>query len=143
MNVLEYTTEQWKNIIKKKMKEKNCSDLVARMKRYKKIDSWKMSQENFEIKPYIAKLNLAEARDKFRLRSFMTRTVKMNYASDKQYAADLWSCWHCKKIDSQPHIKICPAYQKFRENKDLENDHDLVNYFRDVIKLRDNMDDSK
>jgi hypothetical protein len=70
----------------------------------------------------------------------MTRTVKMNFASDKQYAADLWSCWHCPQIDSQPHIKICPAYQKFRENKNLENDHDLVNYFRDVIKLRDNMD---
>ena len=64
----------------------------------------------------------------------------MNFASDKQYAADLWSCWHCTHIDSQPHITICSAYQKFRENKNLDNDHDVVNYFWDVIKLRDNMD---
>ena len=42
------------NIVKKKMKGKNCSDLLAKMK--KKIDSRKMSDEHFEIKPYILKL---------------------------------------------------------------------------------------
>ena len=99
-----------------------------------------MSKETFEVKPYIKNLHLSEARDKFRLRSFMTRTVKLNFVSDKKFAAEEWSCWHCTKIDSQTHIRICPAYQHLRDNKDLDKDHDLVVYFREVIKLREDMD---
>ena len=71
----------------------NCSDLLAKMKTKKKtIYCRKMAEEIFEIKPYNLMLQLAAARDKFRLKIFMTRSVKMNFASNKQYAADLWSC---------------------------------------------------
>ena len=141
LNLSDYTKEQWKNVVKKKMKEKNCNDLLDIMKRkYKKIDYREMSKETFEVKPYIKNLHLSEARDKFRLRSFMTRTVKLNFVSDKKFAAEEWSCWHCTKIDSQTHIRICPAYQHLRDDKDLDKDHDLVVYFREVIKLREDMD---
>ena len=80
------------------------------------------------------------ARDRFRLRSLMTRTVKKNFSSDKKFKADLWHCWHCPCIDSQVHIQICPAYHKFREGKDMDNKQDLVEYFRKVIKMRDDME---
>ena len=32
LNMLDCTKEQWINIVKKKIKEKNCSDLLAKMK---------------------------------------------------------------------------------------------------------------
>ena len=42
-----------------------------------------------------------QPRDRFRLRSKMTKTVKMSYPSDKGYKADLWSYWHCPNLDTQ------------------------------------------
>ena len=139
-DVTTFSPGQWKSLINKKIEEKNSEDLLNIMKQdYKKIDHKIMRQEKFEIKPYIQNLHLSEARDKFRIRSFMTRTVKSNFSSDKRYMSELWSCWHCPNIDSQAHIRVCPAYQKLREKKDLDNDRDLVNYFREVIQMRDNM----
>ena len=139
-DITEYTPGQWKTLVSKKMEEKNTNDLLENMKRnYKKIDHNIMKKEKFEIKPYMKELHLSEARDRFRLRSFMTKTVKSNFSSDRKYMADLWSCWHCPKVDSQTHIKVCPAYQMLRQDKNLDNDHDLVSYFREVIKMRDNM----
>ena len=67
----------------------------------------------------------------------MVRTVKMNFSRDNKYMADLWCCWHCPYVDSQVHIQICPAYQQFREGKDMNNDKDLVEFYRKVIKMRD------
>ena len=111
-------------MIIRKIEEKNSEELLNNMKaNYKEIDHKVMRQEKYELKPYIQNLHLSEARDKFRLRSFMTRTVKTNLSSDKRYMAELWSCWHCPNIDSQAHIRVCPAYKKLRENKDLDNDH--------------------
>jgi hypothetical protein len=139
-DISKYSPGQWKTLISKKMLDKNTKDLLDNMKKnYKKIDHNMMREEKFQIKPYMKNLHLSEARDKFRLRSFMTKTVKINFSSDRKYMADLWSCWHCPDIDSQAHIRVCPAYQKLRVNKDLDNDHDLVCYFREVIKMRDNM----
>ena len=131
-----YTKGQWKTLIKKQIKIKNQNDLLLWMKRYSKIDQ-SISEETFEIKPYIKQLSISLARDKFRLRSHMMRTVKMNFSSDKKYMADLWRCWHCPCVDSQAHIQICPAYQQFREGKDMNNDKDLVEFYRKVIKMRD------
>ena len=107
--------------------------------KYKKINYSEMSEDNFELKPYFKNLDLSWDRDKFRLRSKMTKTVKMNYPSDKGYKADLWSCWHCPSLDTQSHIMTCPAYQQFRENRNLDNDQELVKFFRQVIQLRDDM----
>ena len=84
-------------------------------------------------------LDLSSARDKCRIRSKMTKTVKMDYPSDKGSKADLWSCWHFPSLDAQSHIMTCPAYQQFREDKDLDNDQDLVKFFRQVIQLQDDM----
>ena len=132
-----YTKLQWKLFVKKHIKIKNKADILERMKPYDKIDHKQMATEKYELKPYFKNLHLSEARDKFRIRSYMTRTVKMNFKSHKQYASDLWTCWHCPKIDSQAHVMICPEYEKFRTNKNLENDSDLVTYFREVLKFRD------
>ena len=72
----------------------------------------------------------------------MTPTVKMNFQSDKKFANKLWSCDSCvDKMgigvrDTQQHVMICPAYNHFRQGKDLSRDKELVEYFRNVIKVR-------
>ena len=140
LDVIEYSSGQWKKLVEKNIIEKNKTDLLETVKgKYKKISYEELSTEKFELKPYMRQLNISLARDKFRLRSKMTRTVKFNFPSDKKFRADMWRCWHCPSIDSQAHVRVCPAYQEFRLNKDLDNDKDLVLYFRQVIKLRDDM----
>ena len=140
LDVIEYSSGQWKKLVEKNIIEKNKTDLLETVKgKYKKISYEELSTETFELKPYMRQLSISLARDKFRLRSKMTRTVKFNFPSDKKFRADMWRCWHCPSIDSQAHVRVCPAYQEFRLNKDLDNDKDLVLYFRQVIKLRDDM----
>ena len=56
------------------------------------------------------------------------------------YSKQLWKCAHCDMIDSQTHIVHCVSYKHLREGKDLEEDKDLVKYFRDVIALREKVE---
>ena len=140
IDVNKYSSGQWKKLVEKNITQKNKTDLLETVKgKYKTISYEELSKEQFELKPYIKQLNMSLARDKFRLRSKMTRTVKFNFPSDKKFKADMWRCWHCPSIDSQAHVRVCPAYHELRHDKDLNNDKDLVLYFRQVIKLRDDM----
>ena len=85
---------------------------------------------------------MADARLKFKLRSCMTPTVKMNFKSDAKFAAQLWKCdgyaklSHSGNIDSQPHILWCEGYADLRYEKDLDYDQHLVEHFRSVISRR-------
>ena len=140
LDVNKFPSGQWKKLVDKNITQKNKTDLLDTVKgKYKKISYKELSKEQFELKPYIRELNMSLARDKFRLRSKMTRTVKFNFPSDKKFKADMWRCWHCSSIDSHVHVRVCPAYHEMRQDKDLNNDRDLVLYFRQVIKLRDDM----
>ena len=117
-DITQYSPGQWETLVSKKMMDKNTNDLLENMKRnYKKIDHNVMKEDKLEIKSYMKNLHLSEARDRFRLRSFMTKTVKTNFSSDKKYMAELWTCWHCPQVDSQTHIKVCPAYQKLNRTR--------------------------
>ena len=80
-------------------------------------------------------MSLRKARTKFRIRSRMIG-VKMNKKSDKKYANELWRCDFCQSIDSQAHIVWCPAFAPLREGKNLHDDEDLVDYFENVMKIR-------
>ena len=136
-----YSKLQFKKVINDKILAKNKIDLLDRIrsKGYQKLDHKDLSEENFELKSYFLNLTLAEARMKFRLRTKLARTVKMNFSSDRKFTEQLWSCWHCPRVDTQTHVTVCPAYEHLRENLDFDNDKDLVKYFDQVIKLRDEM----
>ena len=103
---LDFTKDTWKNMVKKAIKKK--------------------SEEN---------MSLRNARMMFRIRSSMT-DVKMNKKSDKKYASELWKCDLCKNLDSQSHVLWCPAFSSLREGRSLDNDSDLVTYFNQVMKIR-------
>ena len=69
-------------------------------------------------------------------RSNMTN-VKWNKRSDKQNQKSLWKCEECGNIDTQSHIVWCPSFASLREGKSLDNDADLVRYFQEVLKIRE------
>ena len=84
---------------------------------------------------------------KFKLKTGMTPTVRMNFPSDREFSRRLWTCPGCTEDktgydkveglrDTQAHILICPGYAELREDKDLSRDKDLVTYFRNVIQKR-------
>ena len=135
-----YNQLQWKNLINSKMNDLNKYDLLEKMDKYRKMDRTKLCEEKFEVKSYLKSLTPSQARLKFRLNSFMTKTVKMNFSSNPKFVKSLWTCWHCDKIDTQSHIMHCDSYESLRVDKNLDNDQELVKYFKQVIKLRENLD---
>ena len=77
--------KQWKNIVNKKIKEKNMFSLMEKIKSYKKLDFYLLADEKFEIKDYLKSLNLPDARLRFEIRTKMTKTVQMNYKGAPLY----------------------------------------------------------
>ena len=81
-------------------------------------------------------MSMSEARTLFRIRS-KTTNVRMNQRSDKNNAKNLWKCTECSNIDTQSHILWCPFFASLREGKSMDSDLDLVNYFREALKIRE------
>ena len=101
-----------------------------------KLKNGPMATETFEERPYISEMSLVDSRTLFRIRSKMTN-VRMNQVSDKTHAKNLWKCSECGNIDTQSHILWCPFFASLREGKSVDNDSDLVEYFIEVFKVRE------
>ena len=69
----------------------------------------------------------------------MTRTVQTNFKGDRHFAANKWKCVLCGLNDTQEHLLHCSGYSHLRQNKNLSNVGDLIEYFRNIIKERDVM----
>ena len=79
----------------------------------------------------------------FKIKSFMVPQVKLNYPSDPQYTKDRWTCYDCADekvgptmICSQPHVLVCEGHADLRVGVDLQEDRNLVQYYREVISRR-------
>ena len=123
------------------MNQKNSDDLLNLMKKYMKIDYFEMKTEKYERKEYLKSMTLENSRVMFGLRSKMTRTIKTHYSHEKAFNNELWNCMGCNsKIDSIFHVKNCLFYHNFRQKyPNLEADDDqLVEYFKEIIKMREN-----
>ena len=72
----------------------------------------------------------------FSLRSLTTPTIKTHQMSNADYANKLWQC-SCGATDTISHIKRCEIFTDIRQNLDIDNnENDLVKYFQEVIKRR-------
>ena len=108
--------------------------------KYEKLNYDDLKEETYEVKEYLKTMNLYDVRMKFAIRSKMVKKVAFNYSSDPKYSSQLWHCTHCDRMDSQTHILSCDSYQYLRSGKDLSSDKDLVTYFREVISLREKIE---
>ena len=140
-----YTKSQWKQFVKPKIRELNKSKILHQVKTkdYKKLNYQLMERDDFRANPYLSKLNVTDARLRFKINCEMTPTIQMNFQSDSQHTKELWTCPECAEPgdaigcrDTQRHVLICPGYEAFRENMDLTNDKDIVTYFQQVIQHR-------
>ena len=125
---------QWKKIIKEAVEKKNGMELKEKILKMEKLEV--MKNESYGLKDYLSDLSLEDARMLFRVR---TKTLKCKMNQSRHNRESLWKCKACGCIESQSHIMHCPAYQQLREGKSLENDEDLAIYFREVLKLRDQL----
>ena len=62
----------------------------------------------------------------------MTRAIQMNYKGDPLLKANGLKCVSC---GSQEHVMECDGCKALRKGKALREDQELVNFFREVIKL--------
>ena len=117
------------------MRIKSELDVKKQFENYSKLKYLNTETETLKQQEYISNLSLKDARTKFRIRSHMINT-KYNRKSDKAYAADMWRCDQCRSVDTQSHILWCPAFAPLREGKSLEDDKDLVCFFQEVMRIR-------
>ena len=136
-NLCNFSACQWKNFVKRKIADMNAKDILCQMEHYKKINKEDFDDKVHQVQQYLKDMNVAEARLRFKIRSLMTPTIRMNFQNDAVFRQEMWMCPGCNnRIDTQAHVMKCPAYSQLRENKDLSNDKDLVAYFANVVKLR-------
>ena len=134
--------QRWKKLLKRAIIDNNKKQLLGQIhSKYKKLDYSTLMNEEYETKGYMKKLRLSDARLRFRIRTKMVENIAFNFSNDPKHTRQLWRCTHCDYIDSQSHILVCDSYKNLREGKNLSSDYDLVKYFRDVISLRDKLDE--
>ena len=130
------TKGQWRGLTKKAITKQNKKDILEKMKSFKKLDYSIHAQESFGLQDYVKNLNIPDARLKFALRSKMLRTVQMNFKGEKQYKDNGWKCVSCNNLDTQEHLLSCEGYNFLRVGRNMDQDKDLVAFFRGVIKHR-------
>ena len=137
-----FSKAQWKMLINRAAKIKNGELLVEMMNQgYSELEI--MKSESYEEKAYLKDMSMYNARVNFSLRTRMFK-CKLNFMNDPAYKAEMWRCDSCETcIDSQSHILYCPAYRELREGKSLTSDLDVVNYFREVMRIRSNLELNK
>ena len=131
------SNKQWKSRVKQVIWKKNENELKSRLKEYSKLKGEDILEEDFEKKDYIKSMVLQDSRKMIRIRSKTTR-AKMNMKSNENFSRDLWRCDDCGNLDTQSHILWCPVYAQLREGKDINVEKDMVTYFREVFRAREN-----
>ena len=128
---------EWKRIVKKAIVAANSRELKQEIvEKYKKLKNSDLVSEEFGRKEYLKKLNIHQARTKFKFRCSMTQHVKMNQKSNPQYAESLWRCEECGLQDTNAHLLWCSGYKSFMEGKDLECDQHLCDYLQKIFISR-------
>ena len=62
--------------------------------------------------------------------------VKMKVPKEPTYKKDGWKCEGCgTEIETNCHVVICKAYEQVTAGKDLKCVEDLVEFFKEVMKI--------
>ena len=132
-----YSKSVWNKLIRRKIHAKNRSDLLNRIRSYKKLEYSKFVEEEYGEQHYLKNMNVNSARTFFAFRAQMLRTVQMNFKGKREYADNEYKCI-CGEDDHQSHLTSCPSYSHLREGLDVEgSERDLVTYFQLVIRERE------
>ena len=129
-------------MVRKAIHKKSEENVKQVFKHYSKLKNKDLENEELSIKSYVKNMKLRDARTYFRIRGNMIMT-KINMKNDKKFADELWRGDDCQSMDSHAHIIWCPVFAPLSEGKDLKKDSDLVNYYQQVIKIREERENEK
>ena len=111
-------------------------EVMIKLRKCSQLKRDKILEETFGKKKYLESMSLVESREMFRIRN-KTMKTRMKMKSNENFFRELLKCHECHNIDTQLHLLWCPAYAHLREGKDINKDRDLVTYFREVFKARE------
>ena len=104
-----------------------------------------MSKENYGEKIYINNEKIEYVRDMFRTR-FGLQPFAGNYSNDRRFLRTNWLC-RCKvSREEESHLMSgnCEVYGEIRGKYDnLEDDENLVQFFTEVLQMRDELDEKE
>ena len=135
-DVKDFSKQKWKAFVKMKIAEMNRSFILEEIKSSKKLDYFDLASENFQLRPYFLSLNLADLRLKHQERSKCMQTCRTHFPSDQANISEMFRCFSCNEIDGLAHWKTSDCYRQLREGKSLDQDEELCEFYRNVIKLR-------
>ena len=94
--------------------------------------------ERWGMKDYVKEGTLYSVRTTWEVRAFMLR-VAGNYSHHTRYQATGWLCQGCRLQvrEDQDHLAQCEGYEDLRLGKDLEDNTDLVTFYRMVMARRE------
>ena len=116
-----------------------------------KTKARKIIKEGCMTKEYTKKKCLQDVRDIYAERNFQLAFAG-NYRHDKRFQRSDWLCHACDGeeggdcekvvIEEQDHVASrCPGYSDLRQQYDLQTDDGLIEFYRAVIKRRDESTD--
>ena len=161
-NIQSVSKSKFRKSVRKYIFDKNKSELLNKVKGYKKLNFSELSQETFERKSYFFNLSLENARMRFRAASKLVPTILMNFPSKYRRVGRSLTCPTCSTprpstsparnesgeenksfnpLHSQSHILTdCAAVSDLRDECDPEDDESLAVFFRKVVARHMEMD---
>ena len=139
-----FTKRSFKKAVTAKIRKKNKDELVQQMKNYRKIDFREYERKDFKMSEYFHTLNIADSRMRLRSKLGMVPSIRNNFRNNKRYKEENYQCPDCfamgipDKQDEQEHVltSSCVANSDLREGRNLENDKDICDFFRDLVNRR-------
>ena len=126
--------ENFKNLIKKKIKKHAFEYLLKKKVKHSKMDD--INYKNFELQAYLKTQNIypKDAQDIFKWRTNMQQ-FKINFSKQYENTSCIFQCDH---EDSQQNILVCPKIrQKFPEIQiQIDNINYKDIYSNNLIKMR-------
>ena len=117
------------------VKAHDGGEIKEKMEKYEKLDKVKVDDPTL-TKGYMENKAVGDCRVIFRIR---TKMLDLKDNMRNRYRASNKNCEACddQLPESQSHVMVCKAYQRFRVGRDLGEDKDMVAFYRDVLLARE------
>jgi hypothetical protein len=140
-NRTDQNKDQYKNVLNDAIKRKDEEILRGQAENKSKCE--RILQDKYGKKYYTTKEKIGDVRKWFRTRVRLLPFAG-NYPGDRQYARTEWMC-RCegeREVESHLVSGDCPVYGDIKEKFiNLEDDNELVAFFREVLERRDLIDE--
>ena len=125
---------KWESMVKKAVREVHERELKESVESKTKLEEIK--NQGVKVKEYFSGRNIVDTRMMFRIRTRMIE-LKANFKNNQKFKKEGWKCEGCgKEVETNGHVMNCIAYEHVRDGKDLTSDEDLVQFFKEVMKMR-------